>query len=173
MKNKFIITFAGPMGSSKTPIAYYLSCKLNLPVFNNDGIRHEVIADTGSLDVEEWQRRIEERAKDILGRGISFIYDASMDREWSVVKKNIEPLGYQTFVISMDLGREFLTALYGRGINYNEGYSEYLDRIDETMADHKSFLENYADEVNLSINDKNFADRLEVSYEEVGKWLRE
>lgn len=31
MENKFLITFAGPMGSSKTPIAYYFSYRLNIP----------------------------------------------------------------------------------------------------------------------------------------------
>ena len=43
MKNnkKFCITFAGAVGGSKTPIANFLSTKLNLPVFNNDAIRSQ------------------------------------------------------------------------------------------------------------------------------------
>ena len=40
---KICITFAGCVGSSKTPISNYLSTKLNLPIFNNDAIRSEII----------------------------------------------------------------------------------------------------------------------------------
>jgi len=42
-KEKFVILFAGAVGSSKSPIANYLSPKLNIPIFNNDAIRFEVI----------------------------------------------------------------------------------------------------------------------------------
>lgn len=58
MKNKKIcITFAGAVGSSKTPISNYLSTKLNLPIFNNDAIRSEVIEDLGIFDSEEHLKR--------------------------------------------------------------------------------------------------------------------
>jgi cytidylate kinase len=54
MNNKKIcITFAGAVGSSKTPISNYLSSRLNLPIFNNDTIRSEVIEDLGVFDNKE------------------------------------------------------------------------------------------------------------------------
>lgn len=49
------ILFAGPIGSGKSPIANYLSYKLNLPIFNNDTIRTEVREDLLKMDVEEYQ----------------------------------------------------------------------------------------------------------------------
>lgn len=82
MKNKFLITFSGPIGSSRTSIAYYLSWKLNIPIFNNDSIRTEVIEDTGLLNIQEYEKRRDERLKEIVEKNISFIYDASVDREW-------------------------------------------------------------------------------------------
>ncbi len=42
---KKVILFAGAVGSGKTPISNYLSYKLNLPIYNNDAIRSEVIED--------------------------------------------------------------------------------------------------------------------------------
>lgn len=168
MRNKFFITFAGAVGSSKTPIAYYLSHKLNLPILNNDSIRTEVIEDTGSLDVKEYEKRRDIRAEDVAKRGSSFIWDAGIDREWVNLKKNVESFGYQTFIISLNLSKELLTSLYNR-----KGYSESLARIDDLITGHNTFLENYANEVNLHINDESFANRLELSYEKARDWLRE
>lgn len=171
MKNKSLITFAGAMGSSKTPIAYHLSCKLGLPIFNNDAIRTEVIEDLGVLDVGEYERRRNSRLEDLGKRGVSFIYDASVDRDWALLKENVAPLGYRTFVISMDLGQEFLASLYARKMKHNQGYAEFLARIESSLADHKSFLEKHGGEVSLHIDDASFADRLEMSYIKVKDWL--
>lgn len=171
MENKFLITFAGPMGSSKTPIAYYLSYRLNIPIFSNDCIRTEVIADTGMLDEREYLRRRDARLEDIGHRGLSFIYDASVDREWDKLKEGIKPLGYRTFVISIDLSKKFLMDLYTRGMEHDRGYAKYLVRIDDSLAEHKSFLANHPSEVGLHINDENFADRLELCDEKVKTWL--
>lgn len=76
------IAFAGVVGSSKTPIANYLSCKLNLPVFNNDAIRSGVIEDLGMLDTKVYEKRRDERLKEIIKNKISFICDASIDRSF-------------------------------------------------------------------------------------------
>lgn len=165
MENKFLITFAGAVGSSKTPIAYYLSWKLNLPVFNNDSIRTEVIEDFGGFDVEKYQKCLDKRLKEIADSKISLIYDASIDREWDNQKKNVESLGYKVFIISLDLSKELLVSLYNQ-----KKYFESLTRIDSLIADHEFFLKHHMDEVNLHITDKEFADRLELSYEKVRDW---
>lgn len=41
---KFCVTFAGAVGSSKTPVTHYLSCAFCLPILSNDAIRTEVKA---------------------------------------------------------------------------------------------------------------------------------
>jgi len=40
---KYIVAFAGVVGSSKTPISNYLSGVFGLPVFNADAVRSEVM----------------------------------------------------------------------------------------------------------------------------------
>jgi adenylylsulfate kinase-like enzyme len=71
--NKFCLTFAGVVGSSKTPITNYLSGQLNLPVLNNDAIRTEVLEDLGEFNFDEYIKRRNERAESILKK-ISRLY---------------------------------------------------------------------------------------------------
>jgi adenylylsulfate kinase-like enzyme len=66
MKKKVCIIFAGAVGSSKTPISNYLSIKLNLPIFNNDAIRSEVIEDLGFFDSNEHIKRRNSRLEEII-----------------------------------------------------------------------------------------------------------
>jgi predicted kinase len=106
------ITFAGPVGSSKTPIATYLSWNLNLPVFNNDAIRSEVAEDLGKFDVEVYKQRQKERAEQLIQSGINCILDASIDREWPNVKPKLLEKGYKCFIISLDLSRELMEKLH-------------------------------------------------------------
>lgn len=75
------------MGSSKSPIANYLSYNLNLPVLNNDCIRVEVTEDLSFLDQEEYERRKTERVNALINSEINFIYDASIDRIWPKFKE--------------------------------------------------------------------------------------
>lgn len=164
--SKFIITFAGAVGSSKTPIAHYLSWKLNLPIFSNDSIRTEVTEDFGLLNDEEYEKRRDQRLEEIVKRGLSFIYDASVDREWVNFKRKIGPYGYHIFIISLDLSKEFLMSLHK-----TKGYQETLRRIDSLVADHDKFLAQYRSEVGLHISDKDFADRIELSYHKLKDWL--
>ncbi len=69
MKQPICITFAAPVGSSKTPISNYLSGKLNLPIYNNEAARSEIIEDKGFLDEKNFTKRLEvcyQKIKNIL-----------------------------------------------------------------------------------------------------------
>ena len=166
MENKFLITFAGAAGSSKTPIAHYLSWKLNLPIFSNDAIRTEVIEDISSLDDAEYIKRRDNRLEEITKSGLSFIYDASVDREWVKLKKEIGNYGYRVFIISLDLSKKLLRSLYKA-----KGYHETLAKIENVISDHENFLKQYSDAVGLHLSDNEFGDRLELSYQKVKNWI--
>ncbi|NVP18171.1 hypothetical protein HUU51_05640 [Candidatus Gracilibacteria bacterium] len=169
MNNKKIcITFAGAVGSSKTPISNYLSSKLNLPIFNNDAIRSEVIEDLGVFDNEEHLKRRNSRLEEIINKGNSFICDVSVDREWEKFKEKLISSNYSFFIISLDLSKKLLIKLYQA-----KNYLESLERIDELIQDHDNFLNKYSEDVNLHITDKDFVNRIEISYSEVRKYLEQ
>ena len=165
-KNKICITFSWPVGCSKTPISNYLSTKLNLPIFNNDAIRSEVIEDLWMLDNQEHIRRRDLRLNEIIKSGISFICDLSIDRHWNLFKKQLTDNNYKFYIISIDLSKELLIKLYNR-----KGYTESLISIDKFIEDHKMFLEKYSHEINLHIQDENFKNRCELSYNQLNDWL--
>ncbi|MFA5024951.1 MAG: hypothetical protein WC503_00390 [Candidatus Shapirobacteria bacterium] len=164
---KYIITFAGPPGSSKTPLANYLSEKFNLPVFNNDSIRTEVTEDLLKFDEKEFRKRSLNRLAALFKTGNSFILDASIDRQWKSYQEEILKSGYKVFIISLDLSQEFLIKLY-KAKNY---FKTFID-IDKFFAEHQLFLSNYLSIVNLSINDSNFINRLSLSEECLTIWLK-
>jgi hypothetical protein len=166
MENKFLITFAGAVGSSKTPIAHYLSWKLNLPIFSNDAIRTEVTEDLGLSNDTEYIKRRDNRLKEMAKSGLSFIYDASVDREWVNLKPEIENYDYRVFIISLDLSEELLMSLYKV-----KGYHETLAKIENFIFDHGNFLKQYSDAVGLHLSDNEFGDRLEISYQKVKNWI--
>jgi hypothetical protein len=166
MNQKYCITFAGAIGSSKTPIAHFLSCRLNLPILDNDAIRSEVTEDRGAFDEQEYQKRRDERIKEVIESGQSLIYSASVDRQWKRFREVLDETGYRYFVISMDLSRDFLVKLY-----HAKNYHESLAILDESRADHEVFLEGYGKEAGLHITDKEFHDRLELSYTAVKQWI--
>lgn len=169
MNNKKVcITFAGAVGSSKTPISNYLSIKLLLPIFNNDAIRSEVIEDIGVFDAEEHLKRRNSRLEEIIKNGNSFICDVSIDREWEKFKEKLISSNYDFFIISIDLSKDLLTKLYKA-----KKYLESLDCIDELIQDHDNFLNKYSDDVNLHITDKDFINRIQISYNEVKKYLEQ
>ena len=167
MKNKFIIVFAGSVGSSKTPIAFYLSYTFNLPMFNTDAIRSEVREDLLGYNVKEYKKRRDKRLKGIIDKGNSFILDASIDREWVNYKKLVDESNYKIFIISIDLSKDFLIKLF-KAKNY-----EAIDKLDGWIKDHQDFLVQYGTIVNLHITDKNFKDRLQISSDAFKKWLKE
>ncbi len=166
MKKKFVILFAGAVGSSKTPIAYYLSWNLNLPIFNNDAIRSEIVEDVAIFKDEEYIKRRDNRLDEIIKNGLSFIYDASIDREWSRLRQIVENHDYKFFIISLDLSKEFLASLYKI-----KGYHETLARIENLVLDHQNFLKQYPEAVGLNISEDQFNNRLELSLKSVKKWL--
>ena len=165
---KVCITFAGPVGSSKSPIAYYLSHNLNLPIFNNDTIRTEVTEDYLEFNETEFRKRASERVEEILKKGFSFIYDASVDREWPNVQEYLIKYNYHWFIISLDTSKDFLTKLY-----IAKGYEETLKKIDELFKDHENFLLKYSNQVSLSIDNKNFQTRLQDSLQQVESFLND
>ncbi|MBI5071549.1 hypothetical protein HZB93_01495 [Candidatus Falkowbacteria bacterium] len=168
MNKKILITFAGAIGSSKTPIANYLSCKLNFPVLNNDAIRTEVLEDLSFFNEEEYIKRRDERIHAVLENNPAIIYDASVDREWKNWEDKIVKAGYKIFIISLDLSKDFLVELYKI-----KGYHESAQRIDQFFSDHEEFVKNYGHLVNLRITDENFKNRLEFAYLAVSEWLKE
>jgi len=114
MNKKIIILFAGAPGSSKTPIAHYLSWKFNLPIFSNDSIRSEINEEFDSFNDQEYKKRRDSRLRELADKNFSFIYDASIDRSWSYLNRQVKELGYQAFIISLDLNKKLLTSLYKR-----------------------------------------------------------
>ncbi len=156
---KYCILFASPIGAGKSPIANYLSCNLNLPVFNNDNIRTEVLEDLGHPDEEEFKKRRDVRLKKVIDSGISFIYDASIDRTWSTYREELLEKGYRVLIISIDLSKEKLVNLYK--VN---GYTAF-EGLDRTYNDHQKFLKEYSRDVSVSIGDNEFNSRLDIVLE--------
>lgn len=168
MKNKkFCITFAGAVGSSKSPISNYLSTKLSLPVFNHDAIRKEVKEDLGFLDEKEYLKRRNARIEEVFKNKKSFILDASVDREWNFFKEKLSLHEYSFFIISLDLSKELLTQLYK-----SKKYTDTLKSIDKYIQDHNNFLSKYSKDVGVHITDKDFLNRLDIAYTKVKEILR-
>ncbi len=165
MKNKFCITFAGPPGSSKTPIATYLSCQLNLPIFNKDAIRTEVKEDLLVSSEEETHSRAHTRISALLNSSRSFILDISVDRNWSETKENLKKFGYRHFVISLDFTKELLVKIW-KAKKYDQ--FQYLD---DWIVDHNKFVANHKDTIDIHLTDKDFPHRLELCLEATKEWL--
>lgn len=165
MKSPFCITFAGPVGSSKTPIAYYLSCNLNLPILNNDAMRVETQEDNGELNMDVYISKRDQRIKQMLEQKIDFIYDASVDREWPNKADWLKKYKYQTFIISLDFSLEKLLQLFE--------YKKYdqIQHLKNTYKNHINFVKNFNNVINLHLTDQEFNMRLEKSLKAVENWL--
>lgn len=163
-KKPVCILFAAPVGTSKTPIANYLSWNLGLPVFSTDSIRTEVHEDTLSenLDQDMFLKRKEDRLEKIISFKKSFIFDASIDRNWKELKEKLEKAGYRWLIISIDLDRNLISKLYD-----SKNYTETKDRLDQLMSDHQIFLDDFEKDVSLKINNQNFHERLDLSLKTV------
>jgi hypothetical protein len=103
----------------------------------------------------------------IIKSKVSFICDASVDREWSEFKNMLIKNGYQYFIISLDLSKELLTKLY-----IAKKYFESLERIDELINDHDVFLKNNLNDIGLHLSDDNFKNRCQISYDKIVKWMK-
>jgi hypothetical protein len=167
MKPKCIL-FAGPGGCSKTPVAYFLSWNLGLPIFNNDTIRTEVTEDKLEYIPQdpEYLKRRNERLKLLLNKHTSFIFDASIDRDWKAITEALRKQGYDYFIISYDLSKDFLIK---RGVAKN--YGSYAELTETWHSDHETFLRDSGQSVGLTINDDNFNERLSVSLAAVKGFL--
>lgn len=163
---KYLILFAGAVGSSKTPIATYLSWNLGLPIWNTDAIRSEVIEDLGELDPERHQHLRDERLQAALLNDHSLIADVSIDRIWKDYSSSPILDDYTTFIISLDLSRELLERLY-----IAKGYTESLKRIDALVQDHTDFLDQFSSQVDLAITDETFPNRLDLCLDAVQTWM--
>ena len=157
----FCLTFAGAPGSSKTPIANFLSCQLNLPVFNNHAIRKEVLEDQAVWNepqILEYEKPRDRRLEAVLKNHLSFIYDASMDRNWDNLKPRLIRKNYTWFIISLDLSRELLLKFYPalRAFDFRT----------------KKILKNHNAEIGLHLTDQDFSSRLNISLESVTSWLK-
>ncbi len=156
-RKSLCITFAGPPGSSKTPIAYYLSWNLGLPIFNNDGIRTEVQEDrlkTG-LETDLYYRRRDERLTLLLSSGCSFIYDASIDRRYAELDELLQKYHYSLFIISLNLSAGLLAKMASA-----KGYSRPPALVNRWGKEHEEFWKVNQDRVDCVITDDNFPNRL-------------
>jgi hypothetical protein len=93
-----------------------------------------------------------------LANGISFIVDASIDREFSKIEKVLKENNYEFYIISFDLSKEFLRELYKI-----KKYEESLASLDQLFLDHENFLKFNHDLVGVRINDERFPNRLEIA----------
>jgi hypothetical protein len=175
MTKPFAVVFAGVPGSSKTIIAHYLSGKFDLPIFSNDNLRHEVKEDmlvnnlvlredllqrgiNARAALAEYEKRLNDRHSELLSTQRSIIFDGSVDRTWTGRRKRLEDHGYQRYMISIELSRGFLEDLFSA-----TGRASSIPQLNGYFEQHRVFLEEYRDDVNLEITDVNFRDRLNVA----------
>lgn len=165
---KICVLFAGPVGCSKTPVAYYLSWNLGLPIFNNDAIRTEVHEDTLSKNLDnDLQLKIRnERLQKLIDSGKSFICDASIDRTWEKISQKLNDKGYEKFIISFDFGYDFLNKLYEA-----KSYEAPAELRKQWLEEHDSFLKKYGHLVDLRITEDNFSKRLEIAFKAIEEMM--
>ena len=169
MNNDYCITFAGPIGCSKSPVAHYISMAFGWPIFSHDAVRHEVMEDTRNpiLDVKLLEERIAERTKFITQKNSSIIYDASQDRHWDrFISAFHKTPPYEFGVISFDLSQDFYEEILKA-----KHYDSTLLRAKKLLADHEAFVRQYREVIICSITDATFADRLYIAEEAVRKFV--
>jgi hypothetical protein len=177
------VVFAGVPGSSKTIIAFYLSGKFDLPMFSNDTLRYEVKEDmlvdrlvlpedllqrgiNAPAALAEYERRLKERHLELLSTGRSIIFDGSVDRTWTERKQRLIDHGYTYYLISIELSRPFLEALFSA-----TGRASSIAELDHYFEHHERWLELYAGDVDLEITDANFRNRREVAADGLSGFL--
>jgi predicted kinase len=164
---KKVVLFAGMPAVGKSSIANHLSWKLGLAVFSSNILRAEVHQDTHDreLDIEEFNRRRDARFKELVESGQDFILDASIDRTWPEMKPKLEDAGYEFFIISFDLSDESTDKLVSTyPVSWGKPPKEY-------RADHQNFLNDFANDVKLTITDENYSTRLDDALNSVKTWL--
>lgn len=164
---KFCIAFAGVPGCGKSTLAHRLSWELGLPVFSNDMIRHEIcIEQSGKLDIEAYNLRHGQYIDKLITKQRSFIYDASVDRRWTDLKRRSDKEGYDIFLVSFNLSPDFMHKLRA---NIDSPVSE--DAMQVYFRQHAEFLEKYKEHVNMYITDQDFPERFDRAIAQLGKSL--
>lgn len=165
MKTKYVVSFAGVPGTSKTLIANYLSWNFNLPIFSNDEIRKEITQNNGKFDQELYEKTRDLRLGELLSFDRSFIYDASVDRRWSDAIEWHKEHGFEHFVINLDLSRSFVEDLLR--LNNDKIRHQY----DRWYAEHENFMKEFRYVPKVTITDKDFINRLEIVKKSLSEWL--
>jgi len=170
MSKPFAVVFAGVPASSKKAIAHYLSCKFGLPILSHDTIRNEVKEDLLINDIndpqalQEYNKRSAERRGEMLESSKPVIFASSVDRQWENQKKQLADKGYSWYLISLDLSKPFLEKLFAA-----KGYQ--TSNLDNYLKQHEDFLRNYYQDVNLSITDDSFSQRLTLAADGLQKFI--
>lgn len=173
MKKPYAVVFAGVPGSSKSIVAFYLSGKFGLPIFNNDQLRYEVREDllVDSINIphalEEFEKRLKQRVDEILAKGKPIIIDGSVDRRWIERKKQLQDFNYEWFLIDMELSKEFLTNLFNK-----TGRAEFVTtQLDDYLKQHEEFIDKYSSDVSIYIKDEDFKNRNEIAAEALSEFI--
>ncbi len=130
-------------------------------------MRSEVLEDLLHFDQVEYEKRRDARIGTLAKTKRSFILDASADRQWGRVKEYASQHTYHVYIISLDLSKDFLLQLY-----HAKGYNESAKRIDQLIAEHDQFLQNYSADVGLHITNELFLKRLPLALEAAALWIR-
>jgi predicted kinase len=183
MEKPYAVVFSGVPGTSKSIVGHALSCEYQLPILSSDNVRFEVKEDlrVQSLNIREdlmftsvnqngalaeYEKRIKDRRQEVLARGMPVILDGSVDRTWTEVKATLQEHNYDWFMVDMELTRVFLEDLY-RGT----GREGYITQLDMYQADHQRFIDEYAEDITLEINDTTFLDRRRVAIDGLQHFL--
>lgn len=173
MKHKFVITFAGVPGSSKSIVANHLSFNFGLPIINNDQLRHEVKENLmlSSINNPKALSQFEGLSKtvhnQVFSAGTSIILDSSVDRKWRILKQDLKKYDYKWFLISFDYSAEFMSKLY---IATNRQWA--IVQLDAYNKQHQDFLKNYSRDVDLHLEDADFLNRVKICVNAVDRWIK-
>ena len=161
MPKPYAVVFSGLPGTSKSIVAFYLSGKFGLPIFNNDQLRFEVKEDLMVDNINqpqalaEFEKRLTQRVDELLASQRPIILDGSVDRRWTERKNQLEKSGYDYFLINMELSPVFVKRLW-RATGRKELVDKYLYPY---IPAHQDFIKNYGNLINVEIDDANFLSR--------------
>ena len=171
MSKPFVVCFAGVPGCGKSSVAHFLGITFRLPRFERDKIRNEIKADFNTTDINvpealsEFNRVSRERYVELIDAKVSYILDSSVDRKWEEVKKEHEDRGYSFLLISFDMSRKWVARVY------ENFHNEHQFNEDGYFEEHAMFLDEHGVDIDLSITDKTFSDRIKLSEQAMRDFL--
>lgn len=153
-------------------------------MFSNDQLRYEVKEDmlvselvlpedlaVKGINVphvlSEFESRLTSRVNELLSTKRPIILDGSVDRRWHERKDQLSKYGYSWFMINMELSFRFLEHLYN-----STGRSSFVPQLHGYFEQHEQFVAQHGSDINLSITDKTFKDRLAISEKSLSKFLK-